>query len=47
MAQDGVSLKMNPQFSAAKIPPDVKSQVEQVQDQIKNGSFKVPYVAGT
>jgi basic membrane protein A and related proteins len=47
MAQDGVSLKTNPEFSAAKIPPDVQAEVDKVQKQIMDGSFKVPYVAGT
>lgn len=47
MAQDGVSLKLNPQFSAAKIPTSINSEVEKVQQQIKDGSFKVPYVAGS
>lgn len=47
LADDGVSLKQNPQFSAAKIPESISSEVEKVQQQIKDGSFKVPYVAGS
>ena len=47
LAQDGVSLKLNPQFSAVKIPSDISAQVDKVQQQIKDGSFKVPYVAGS
>jgi basic membrane lipoprotein Med (substrate-binding protein (PBP1-ABC) superfamily) len=47
LAQDGVSLLQNPQFSVAKIPPKVTDQVNQVQQQIKDGQFKVPYVAGS
>jgi basic membrane lipoprotein Med (substrate-binding protein (PBP1-ABC) superfamily) len=44
MQQGGVSLKLNPQYSAAKIPPKVMDKMKQVQQQIMSGQFKVPYV---
>jgi basic membrane protein A and related proteins len=44
MPQGGVKLTLNPNYSVAKIPASVKSEVEKVQKQIMDGSFKVPYV---
>lgn len=44
MPQGGVKLELNPNYSVAEIPASVKSQVETVQKQIMDGSFKVPYV---
>jgi len=44
LAQDGVSLLQNDQFSVAKIPPEVQKQVDQTTQDIKSGQFKVPYV---
>jgi basic membrane protein A and related proteins len=44
MPQGGVKLDLNPNYSVAKIPASVKSEVEKVQKQIMDGSFKVPYV---
>jgi len=44
MPQGGVKLELNPSYSVAEIPSSVKSEVEKVQQQIMNGSFKVPYV---
>jgi basic membrane protein A and related proteins len=45
MPQGGVKLQLNPNYSVAEIPASVKSQVDKVQKQIVDGSFKVPYVA--
>jgi basic membrane protein A and related proteins len=45
MPQGGVKLELNPNYSVAKIPDSVKSEMEKVQKQIVDGSFKVPYVA--
>jgi basic membrane lipoprotein Med (substrate-binding protein (PBP1-ABC) superfamily) len=47
LAQGGVALQLNSQYAAAKIPPKVMAQMEQVQQQIKSAQFKVPFVAGT
>lgn len=44
LADGGVSLKLNPTYSAAKIPAAAKSKMEKVQKQIMAGKFKVPYV---
>jgi len=45
MPQGGVKLELNPSYSVAKIPASAKAEVEKVQKQIMDGSFKVPYVA--
>jgi basic membrane protein A len=45
MPQGGVKLQLNQSFSVAKIPGSVSSEVDKVQKQIMDGSFKVPYVA--
>jgi basic membrane protein A len=44
MPEGGVKLELNPSYSVAEIPASVKSEVEKVQQQIMDGSFKVPYV---
>ena len=44
MPQGGVKLELNSGYSVAEIPASVKSEVEKVQQQIMDGSFKVPYV---
>jgi basic membrane lipoprotein Med (substrate-binding protein (PBP1-ABC) superfamily) len=44
MPQGGVKLELNSSYSIAKIPASVKSEMEKVQQQIMDGSFKVPYV---
>jgi basic membrane protein A len=46
LADGGVSLKLNEQYSVAEIPADVMGQMEKVQRQIKSGAFKVPYEDG-
>lgn len=46
LADGGVSLKLNPEYSAKKIPADVMDQMEKVQQQIKSGDFEVPYEDG-
>jgi basic membrane protein A len=46
LADGGVSLKLNEQYSVAEIPADVMGQMEKVQTQIKSGAFKVPYEDG-
>jgi basic membrane protein A len=46
LADGGVSLQLNDQYSVAKIPPDVMAQMEKVEKQIKSGDFKVPYEDG-
>ena len=45
MPQGGVKLELNESYSVAKIPASAKAEVEKVQKQIMDGSFKVPYVA--
>jgi basic membrane protein A and related proteins len=45
LQQGGVKLQLNPQYAAAKIPPAVMSKMQKVQQEIMNGTFKVPYVA--
>jgi basic membrane protein A and related proteins len=45
MPEGGVKLELNPSYSVAEIPADVKAEVEKVEQQITDGSFKVPYVA--
>jgi basic membrane protein A and related proteins len=47
LADGGVALELNPDYSAAEIPADTMKEMEKVQEQIKNGDFKVPYVDGT
>jgi basic membrane protein A and related proteins len=44
LPQGGVKLQLNPRYSTAKIPASVKAEMEKVQKQIMDGSFKVPYV---
>jgi basic membrane protein A len=44
MPQGGVKLELNESYSVAKIPASAKAEVEKVQKQIMDGSFKVPYV---
>ena len=46
LADGGVSLALNDEYSARKIPADVMDQMEKVQAQIKSGKFKVPYEDG-
>lgn len=46
LADGGVSLKLNDQYSVTEIPADVMKQMEKVQQQIKSGDFKVPYEDG-
>jgi basic membrane protein A and related proteins len=46
LADGGVSLQLNDEYSVKEIPADVMDQMEQVQEQIKSGEFKVPYEAG-
>jgi basic membrane protein A and related proteins len=46
LADGGVSLQLNDGYAVKKIPADVMDQMEQVQEQIKSGKFKVPYEAG-
>ena len=45
MPEGGVKLELNPSYSVAEIPASVKAEVEKVEQQITDGSFKVPYVA--
>jgi basic membrane protein A and related proteins len=45
MPEGGVKLELNPSYSVAEIPADVKAEVEKVEKEITDGSFKVPYVA--
>jgi basic membrane protein A and related proteins len=47
LADGGVDLKLNPDYSVQEIPAGVMDQMEKVRDQIKSGQFKVPYVDGT
>ncbi|MEZ5122853.1 MAG: BMP family protein [Solirubrobacterales bacterium] len=44
LKEGGVKLQLNPQYSAAEIPPKVKTEMEKVQQEIMDGSFEVPYV---
>jgi basic membrane lipoprotein Med (substrate-binding protein (PBP1-ABC) superfamily) len=44
LAQGGVALKLNDRYSVKKIPEDVMRQMRQVEQQIRSGKFKVPYV---
>jgi basic membrane protein A and related proteins len=44
MPEGGVKLELNPRYTVAEIPASVKAEVEKVQKQIMDGSFKVPYV---
>ena len=44
MPEGGVKLELNPSYSVAEIPASVKAEVEKVQKQIMDSSFKVPYV---
>jgi basic membrane protein A len=46
LADGGVSLQLNDGYAVKEIPTDVMDQMEQVQEQIKSGKFKVPYEAG-
>jgi basic membrane protein A len=46
LADGGVSLKLNDQYSAGKIPADVMDEMEKVEQQIKSGDFEVPYEDG-
>jgi basic membrane protein A and related proteins len=46
LADGGVSLQLNDGYAVKEIPADVMDQMEQVQEQIKSGKFKVPYEAG-
>ncbi|MDQ3880397.1 MAG: BMP family protein [Chloroflexota bacterium] len=46
LAEGGVDLKLNDQYSARKIPEDVMDAMKRVRDQIVSGEFKVPYEAG-
>ena len=46
LADGGVSLQLNDDYSVKEIPADVMDQMEQVQQQIKSGEFEVPYEAG-
>ena len=42
LAQDGVSLKLNPSYSVTKIPAKVLSEEQKVQTEIQQGKFTVP-----
>jgi basic membrane protein A len=44
LPQGGVSLKLNPQYSHTKIPPAAMAQMQKIQKEIMNGTFKVPYI---
>lgn len=44
LAQGGVSLQLNPSYSRTKIPASVMARMQQVQKEIMNGTFKVPYI---
>jgi basic membrane protein A len=46
LADDGVDLLLNDEYSVKEIPADVTDQVEQVREQIVSGEFKVPYEDG-
>jgi simple sugar transport system substrate-binding protein len=46
LADGGVSLELNDEYSARKIPADVMDQMEKVQAQIKSSKFEVPYEDG-
>jgi basic membrane protein A len=47
LADGGVDLKLNDQYSVKEIPADVMKQMKQVRQQIISGEFEVPYEAGT
>jgi basic membrane protein A and related proteins len=47
LADGGVDLKLNDQYSVKEIPADVMKQMKQVRQQIVSGEFEVPYEAGT
>lgn len=46
MADGGVALELNDQFSVTEIPDDVMAQMEKKEKAIKDGSFEVPYKSG-
>jgi basic membrane protein A len=46
LADDGVDLLLNDEYSVKEIPADVTDQVDQVREQIVSGEFKVPYEDG-
>jgi simple sugar transport system substrate-binding protein len=46
MADGGVDLLLNDEYSAKEIPADVMDQVDQVREEIVSGEFKVPYEDG-
>jgi len=45
LADGGVDLHLNPDYSVTEIPDDVMQEMEQVKEEIQNGEFEVPYVA--
>ena len=47
LADGGVDLQLNDQYSVKEIPADVMKQMKQVRQQIASGEFEVPYEAGT
>ncbi|MGH2989860.1 MAG: BMP family lipoprotein [Gaiellaceae bacterium] len=44
VAEGGVRLDLNDQYSAAEIPADVTDEVENVQQQIEDEEFEVPFI---
>jgi simple sugar transport system substrate-binding protein len=44
LQQGGVKLQLNPQYSVTKIPASVMAEMQKVEAQIMNGTFKVPYI---
>jgi basic membrane protein A len=44
LADGGVSLQLNDQYSVTEIPEDVMKQMQDVEQQIKDGSFEVPNI---
>lgn len=46
VAEGGIQLVWNDDYSAGKIPPDVMKEIEKVQSEIESGEFEVPTSAG-
>jgi basic membrane protein A and related proteins len=46
LADGGVDLLLNDEYSAKEIPADVMEEMESVREQIASGDFKVPYEDG-
>lgn len=44
LAEGGVDLQLNPDYSVTEIPEDVMQEVEKVKEEIQNGEFEVPFI---